>query len=101
MAQQIVVHIETVRPEPGLAVRQIEAPQADEALRIAKCSHLWQDALETLQPACQRARIVLTETVILHHRQPGLPGLLLHDRRRRQHAAWKHMALNEVRATPI
>ena len=88
-------------PKGRLAIGEVELPGPDEPVVETLGPDGVQPGYEGLAPQLERVRVVLAEVEPVDHLQAGAPGLGDERVGRGQHAARKHVLLDEVGATPI
>src|SRR3954469_14979347 len=99
MPQSIESDIESAGDEAGLAISEIVAPQATEALRKAECRDIRPSGIKTLAPRRERSLVTGRKSLDRLEREAGQRRFAQHDALRRQHAAGKDILLDKIRAT--
>src|SRR5215469_2288567 len=100
-AQAELDHIGPLGAEAGLAVAEVEPPKPAEALVEAEAFDLIPRRIEAVAPFGERVGVVLAEANDIAPLEPRALGLLFQATLRWQHAAGKHVFLDEVGAPAV
>src|SRR4051794_15767774 len=89
-------HVNGAGAKTRLAIGEVIFPQAAETLVEAERRQLRPGDAETVAPMRKRDRVIMAEDALARERQAMLLAHVAHDCWRRQHAAGKHVAADEI-----